>query len=63
LAACPIALWSGDLAAAERYAVMLIGDSTRHGLARWQVFGLCYQAMLVMRRRGRQWIASAAGGV
>jgi hypothetical protein len=50
LAACPIALWSGDLAAAERYVGMLLDDSTRHGLSRWQVFGLCYQAMLVMRR-------------
>jgi hypothetical protein len=42
LAACPIALWVGDLAAAEHYVEMLLDHSTRHGLARWRAFGRSY---------------------
>jgi predicted ATPase len=49
-AACPIALWVGDLAAAEHYLEMLLGYSTRYGLARWRAFGLVYQAELVVQR-------------
>jgi predicted ATPase len=50
VAACPIALWVGDLAAAGHYVEMLLDDSTRHALARWHVFGRCYQGMLVIQR-------------
>jgi predicted ATPase/DNA-binding winged helix-turn-helix (wHTH) protein len=50
VAACPIALWVGDLAAAEQYVEMLLDNSTRHALGRWRVFGRCYQGMLVMQR-------------
>ena len=50
VAACPIALWVGDLAAAEHYVEMLLDHSTRHGLARWRAFGRCYQGMLVIQR-------------
>jgi predicted ATPase/DNA-binding winged helix-turn-helix (wHTH) protein len=50
VAACPIALWAGDLAAAEHYVEMLLDRSTRHALARWRVFGRCYQGMLVIQR-------------
>jgi hypothetical protein len=50
VAACPIALWVGDLAAAEYYVEMLLDHSTRHALGRWRVFGRCYQAMLVIQR-------------
>ena len=32
VAACPIALWAGDLAAAEHYVEMLLDHSTRHAL-------------------------------
>jgi hypothetical protein len=49
-AACPIALWSGDLAAAERYVDMPLDQSTTHALARWSIFGRCYQGMLVIQR-------------
>jgi hypothetical protein len=38
-AACPIALWIGDLAAAEHYADMLLDHATRHELAHWQLYG------------------------
>jgi hypothetical protein len=33
--ACPIALWVGDLAAAERYLGILLDYSTRYALGRW----------------------------
>ena len=50
VAGCPIALWAGDLAAADRYVEMLLDHSTRHVLARWRAFGRCYQGMLVIQR-------------
>jgi predicted ATPase len=50
VAACPIALWVGDLAAAEHYVEMLLDHSTSHALPRWRVFGRCYQGMLVIQR-------------
>jgi hypothetical protein len=48
-AGCPLALWTGDLAAAERYVAMLIDRATRHGLSLWLAIGRCYQGMLVIR--------------
>jgi predicted ATPase len=50
VAACPVALWAGDLAAAEHYVEMLLDNSTRHALPRWHVYGRCYQGMLVIQR-------------
>jgi predicted ATPase len=50
LAACPIALWVGDLAAAEHNVEMLLDHSTRHSLARWRAFGRSYQGVLVIQR-------------
>jgi predicted ATPase/DNA-binding winged helix-turn-helix (wHTH) protein len=50
LAACPIALFIGDLAAAEHYVEMLLDHSTSHALARWRAIGRCYQGVLVIQR-------------
>jgi tetratricopeptide (TPR) repeat protein len=50
LAACPVALWVGDLAAAEHYIEMLLDDSITHALARWRVFGLGHQGVLFLQR-------------
>jgi predicted ATPase len=50
LAACPIALWTGDLTAAESYVGMLLDRSTRHALAVWHAFALCHQAALAIKR-------------
>jgi predicted ATPase/DNA-binding winged helix-turn-helix (wHTH) protein len=50
VAACPIALWSGDLAAAEHYVEMLRNHSARHLLGRWSTFGRCYQGTLVIQQ-------------
>jgi predicted ATPase/DNA-binding winged helix-turn-helix (wHTH) protein len=50
VAACPIALFMGDLAAAEHYVEMLLDHSTRHALARWRAWGLSHQGVLVIQR-------------
>jgi predicted ATPase/DNA-binding winged helix-turn-helix (wHTH) protein len=49
-AACPVALWVGDLHVAERYVRTLVDQSTEHGLALGQAFGRCYEGMLVIGR-------------
>jgi predicted ATPase len=50
LAACPIALLVGDLAAAEHYVRMLLDHSTRRALALWQAWGRSYQGVLLIER-------------
>jgi hypothetical protein len=50
IAACPIVLWIGDLAAAEYHVEMLLDLLTRHALARWRALGHCYRGMLVIQR-------------
>jgi predicted ATPase/DNA-binding winged helix-turn-helix (wHTH) protein len=50
MAACPIALFMGDLAAAEHYVEMLLDHSTRHALAHWHAFGRSFQGALLIRR-------------
>jgi hypothetical protein len=50
IAACPIMLWVGDLAAAERYIAMLLDHSARHGLLSWGALGRTYQRLLATRR-------------
>jgi predicted ATPase/DNA-binding winged helix-turn-helix (wHTH) protein len=49
-AACSIMLWVGDLAAAERYIVMLLDHSTRHTLPSWGALGRTFQGVLAIRR-------------
>jgi predicted ATPase len=49
-AAAPIALWTGDLVAAERYLQTLLDHSKRHALARWHAWGRSYQGVLVIKR-------------
>jgi predicted ATPase/DNA-binding winged helix-turn-helix (wHTH) protein len=50
MAACPIALLVGDLAAAEHYVEMLLDHSARHLPARWSVLGRNYQGVLAIRQ-------------
>jgi predicted ATPase/DNA-binding winged helix-turn-helix (wHTH) protein len=47
--ACPVALFTGDLAAAERYVAMLLGCSTAHALPIWRAAGDSYQGTLLIR--------------
>jgi len=49
-AACPIALFVGDLAAAERFVAMLLDYSARHGLAVRHAEGHCSKGALFIRR-------------
>jgi predicted ATPase len=49
-AACPLALLTGDLAAAEHYGTMLLDHSTRHALALWRACGRSFQGVLVIQR-------------
>ena len=49
-AACQIALWAGDLAAAEHYIEMLCDHSTTRGLAVWHVWGRLHQGALGIKR-------------
>ena len=48
-AACPITLFVGDLATAERYMKMLLDHSARHALALWHASSRSYQGMLVIK--------------
>jgi predicted ATPase/DNA-binding winged helix-turn-helix (wHTH) protein len=50
LAGCPIALWAGDLVAAERCTSALIECSKRHRLTLWQAWGRYYQGVLEVNR-------------
>ncbi|MBV9246547.1 MAG: winged helix-turn-helix domain-containing protein [Methylobacteriaceae bacterium] len=50
LAACPIAIWTGDLGAAEQYVEMLLDQATACGLAVWNIWGCCHQGVLVVKR-------------
>jgi predicted ATPase len=48
--ACPVALFTGELAVAEQYIALLLDHSARHGLALWSMMGRCFQGMAAMRR-------------
>jgi predicted ATPase len=50
LAACPIALVVGDLAAAEYYTGVLLDLSTTYALANWRANGRCFEGVLAIRR-------------
>jgi len=47
--ACPVALFTGDLAAAGRYVAMLLECSTAHALPIWRAAGDSYQGTLLIR--------------
>src|SRR5262249_52901418 len=49
-AACPIALLSGELAAAERSVTALLEHSARYDLARWHAWGRCFSGILLIKQ-------------
>jgi predicted ATPase/DNA-binding winged helix-turn-helix (wHTH) protein len=49
-AACPVALWVGDLPAAERSVSMLLECSERHALGAWNPWGWCFDGVLLVKR-------------
>jgi predicted ATPase/DNA-binding winged helix-turn-helix (wHTH) protein len=48
--ACPIAMFVGDLAAADRYASLLLETSHRHSLLIWQSWGHRFEGTLSIRQ-------------
>jgi predicted ATPase len=48
--ACPVALWSGDLAAAERYLDLLVEQSASHTLGLWHAWGQCFAGLILIRK-------------
>jgi predicted ATPase len=49
-AACPVALFAGDIAAADRAVTMLLGLSDQHTMLGWNVWDRCYQAVLLAKQ-------------
>jgi predicted ATPase/DNA-binding winged helix-turn-helix (wHTH) protein len=49
LAACPIAVWVGNLNAAVRYTEMLLQLSRKHGLSLWGAFGSMFQRVIALK--------------
>ncbi len=49
-AACPIALRTGDLAAAQRYTAMLLDQTERQVLVIWHAHAVCFEGELLIRR-------------
>jgi predicted ATPase/DNA-binding winged helix-turn-helix (wHTH) protein len=48
--ACPVALWAGDLAAAERYLELLLDLSEAHDLGLWHAWGRCFRGLVLIKR-------------
>jgi predicted ATPase len=49
LAACPIALWTGDLPMAANYAGELLDHSRRHFLPLWNAYGSVFHRIVAIR--------------
>jgi predicted ATPase/DNA-binding winged helix-turn-helix (wHTH) protein len=49
-AACPVAILSGDLAAADRYTKMLAEQTSRAALEIWHMHAECFEGELLVRR-------------
>jgi predicted ATPase/DNA-binding winged helix-turn-helix (wHTH) protein len=48
--ACPVALWTGDLAAVDRYLDQLLEQSASHTLGLWHAWGLCFRGIVLIKR-------------
>jgi predicted ATPase/DNA-binding winged helix-turn-helix (wHTH) protein len=46
--ACPVAILTGDLAAAERFVAMLLEHSRRHALHLWHTWAGCFKGLLLI---------------
>jgi predicted ATPase len=47
-AACPVSLYAGDLAAAERFTAMLLDQAARDVLDVFHAYGRCFKGMLLI---------------
>jgi predicted ATPase len=50
-AACPIALWTGDVPSADRFVTMLLDEASRNALEGWVARGRCFRGVLLVRRK------------
>jgi predicted ATPase/DNA-binding winged helix-turn-helix (wHTH) protein len=48
--ACPVALWTGDIGAAERYLKLLIELTDTYDLGLWHAWARCYQGVVLTKR-------------
>jgi len=48
--ACPVALFCGNLAAAERHLNMLLDYTAKHALEAWHAWALCFRGAVLIRR-------------
>jgi predicted ATPase len=48
--ACPVAFWSGDLVAAQRYVQLLMDYAASHTLNLWRAWVSCFEGLLVVKR-------------
>jgi hypothetical protein len=62
-AACPIALYVGDLAAAECSLAMLLEQSAKHALTLWDALGRCLKGTLLLTRGDAAGMALLRTGV
>jgi predicted ATPase len=49
LAACPIAIWSGEMETARRWVAMLVAEAARHSLSWWAAWGRAFEWVLALR--------------
>ena len=63
--ACPIALYTGNLPAAERFVKLLLDRAARHTKDLWTPWGLCFRGVLLIKQgdlRGGAKVLEAALG-
>jgi predicted ATPase len=48
--ACPIALFTGDLAAADHHGAMLLDHAERHALQLWQAWARAFNAVVMVKK-------------
>jgi predicted ATPase/DNA-binding winged helix-turn-helix (wHTH) protein len=48
--ACPIALWTGNLDAAERYGALLLDHTERHPIRLWNIWARCFLGLVIAKR-------------
>jgi predicted ATPase len=48
--ACPIALWTGNLDAAERCGALLADHTERHPIRLWNIWALCFLGLVIAKR-------------
>jgi predicted ATPase/DNA-binding winged helix-turn-helix (wHTH) protein len=67
IAACPIALYIGDLTTADRHVRLAFDLAARHGLEIWTIWAQCFEGILVIKRgdhrAGSQLLQSALEGL